>query len=204
MDKNYRTLATRESRGIAGQSMGGYGTLRIGMKRPDVYSAMWAMAPCCLNQGNPTGTRNGQPSSLEAIKTFDEAKKSGGVGFATAAAWSPNPSNPPLYLDLPTRNGQVVPEVAARYGANSPLAMVAQYGSNLKKYKAIVVDVGMEDTLLGSIQQFDARMKQLGIPHEFTIRAGNHSSHVVSQWENKILPFFAEHLSFTQPQPARR
>jgi hypothetical protein len=124
--------------------------------------------------------------------------------LATASAWSPNPNNPPLYVDLPTKDGQVVPEVAARYAANSPLAMLGQYVSNLKKYKAVTVDVGMEDTLLASIQQFDARMKQLGIPHEFTVRAGNHGSHVVSQWENKILPFFAQHLSFEQGRPAQR
>ena len=38
----------------------------------------------------------------------------------------------------------MVPEVAARYAANSPLAMLGQYGSNLKKYKAVTVDVGVE------------------------------------------------------------
>ena len=31
MDKNYRTIATREGRGLAGHSMGGYGTMRIGI-----------------------------------------------------------------------------------------------------------------------------------------------------------------------------
>jgi S-formylglutathione hydrolase FrmB len=199
MDKNYRTIANRNSRGISGQSMGGYGALRIGMKRPDVYSAMWAMAPCCLNQGSPNAARGAQ---LEAVKTPDEASKGDRgipVGFATAAAWSPNPDNPPFFVDLPTKNGEVVPEVAARYGANSPLAMVSQYASNLRKYKAVVVDVGKDDTLLPSIQQMDARMKQLRIPHEFSVRDGDHGSHVVRQFENKILPFFSQQLSFEQP-----
>ena len=35
IDSHYRTLARRESRGLAGHSMGGYGTMRIGMKYPD-------------------------------------------------------------------------------------------------------------------------------------------------------------------------
>ena len=199
MDKNYRTIANRNGRGISGQSMGGYGALRIGMKRPDVYSAMWAMAPCCLNQGSPNAERGGQ---LEAIKTVEQARKGDRgvlVGFASAAAWSPNPDNPPFFLDLPTKNGAVVPEVAARYGANSPLAMVSQYAPNLRKYKAVVVDVGKDDTLLASIQQFDARLKQLGVPHEFSVRDGDHGSHVVSQFEKKILPFFSQQLSFEQP-----
>jgi S-formylglutathione hydrolase FrmB len=198
MDKSYRTIANRNGRGISGQSMGGYGALRIGMKRPDVYSAMWAMAPCCLNQGMPNAERAAQ---LEAVKTVEQAKKGDRgvlVGFASAAAWSPNPDNPPFFLDLPTKNGAVVPEVAARYGANSPLAMVSQYAPNLRKYKAVVVDVGKDDTLLASIRQFDARLKQLGVPHEFSVRDGDHGSHVVSQFETKLLPFFSQQLSFEQ------
>ena len=51
MDKNYRTIASRDGRGLAGHSMGGYGTMRIGMKRPDVFSALYALSSCCLNEG---------------------------------------------------------------------------------------------------------------------------------------------------------
>ncbi len=197
--KKFRTINSRYGRSIAGLSMGGYGALRIGMKRPDVYAAMWAMAPCCLNQGSPNAERAAQ---LEAVKTPEQARNGDRgvlVGFASAAAWSPNPDNPPLFLDLPTKNGAVVPEVIARYGANSPLAMVSQYAPNLRKYKAMVVDVGKDDTLLASIRQFDARLKQLHVPHEFSVRDGDHGSHVVSQFETKILPFFSQHLSFEQP-----
>ena len=39
IDGHYRTIATRSARGIAGFSMGGYGTLRIAMKRPETFSA---------------------------------------------------------------------------------------------------------------------------------------------------------------------
>lgn len=49
IDGHYRTLAKRISRGLAGQSMGGYGALRIGMKRPDVFSSIYSMSACCLN-----------------------------------------------------------------------------------------------------------------------------------------------------------
>jgi S-formylglutathione hydrolase FrmB len=45
IDSHYRTLARRESRGLAGHSMGGYGAIRIGMKRPDVFSADYVMSP---------------------------------------------------------------------------------------------------------------------------------------------------------------
>ncbi|HSN07385.1 MAG TPA: alpha/beta hydrolase-fold protein, partial [Hanamia sp.] len=36
MDKNFRTIPTRDARGLGGHSMGGYGVLKIGMLYPDV------------------------------------------------------------------------------------------------------------------------------------------------------------------------
>ena len=48
VDSHYRTLANRAGRGLGGHSMGGYGTIRIGMKRPDVFSSLYIMSACCL------------------------------------------------------------------------------------------------------------------------------------------------------------
>jgi enterochelin esterase-like enzyme len=49
IDMHYRTLASRISRGLAGHSRGGYGALRIGVKRPEVFSSMYIMSACCLD-----------------------------------------------------------------------------------------------------------------------------------------------------------
>src|SRR5688572_32813987 len=38
VDANYRTIAERDSRGLAGHSIGGYGTIRVAMKHPEVFS----------------------------------------------------------------------------------------------------------------------------------------------------------------------
>jgi S-formylglutathione hydrolase FrmB len=114
IDGHYRTLPARVSRGLAGHSMGGYGALRIGMKRPDVFMSLYVMSACCL-----TANRNPRPESMaqsEAIKTREQAEEAArGRGFgpsvnlASAAAWSPNPKNPPLFLDLPVKDGKVRP-----------------------------------------------------------------------------------------------
>src|SRR5262245_50253252 len=76
MDSHYRTLANRMSRGLAGHSMGGYGALRIGMKRPDVFFSLYLMSSCCL-----TANRNPQPDSMkaaEAITTRAQAEEAAG------------------------------------------------------------------------------------------------------------------------------
>ena len=71
--------------------------------------------------------------------------------YATAAAWAPDPKNPPLYFDLPTKDGVPQPEIVAKFAANAPLAFVDQYIGNLKQYRAIAMDVGDQDGL-----RFDA------------------------------------------------
>src|SRR5438552_18400537 len=59
VDSHYRTIPNRMSRGLGGHSMGGYGTIRIGMKRPDVFSSLYIMSACCLlnNPGAGRGNR---------------------------------------------------------------------------------------------------------------------------------------------------
>jgi enterochelin esterase-like enzyme len=48
VDTKYRTIAQAESRGIAGHSMGGYGSIMLGMKHPEIFGAVYALSPCCL------------------------------------------------------------------------------------------------------------------------------------------------------------
>src|SRR5438874_4457416 len=98
IDAHYRTIPERQSRGIVGHSMGGYGATRIGMKHSDVFGSLYIMSPCCLS-ARPAGSMNPEiAKSLEALKTPADSE---GLPFfaratlASAAAWSPNPKNPP-------------------------------------------------------------------------------------------------------------
>src|SRR5450631_634156 len=150
IDAHYRTIANRMSRGLVGHSMGGYGASRIGMKHPDVFGSLYIMSPCCLSArgGGPAIAANQQ--ALEAVKTpADSAALPFGLRaqLASAAAWSPNPKNPPLYLDLPNKNGAAQQDVLAKWAANAPLAFVDQYVGNLRTYQGISIDVGDQDSL---------------------------------------------------------
>ena len=204
IDSHYRTIASRESRGLAGHSMGGYGTLRIAMKNPEVYAAIYPMSSCCL-MNNQFAARGGAPPAAKAKGDGDGKAKGGrGGGFDTtsalAAAWSPNPKNPPQFFDLPTKDGQVVPEIAAKWIANSPLAMVDQYSSNLKKYKAFMMDVGLQDGLMASNKEMDESLTRLGVVHTYETYEGDHTNHVKERWVEKVVPFFSSNLSFTAPK----
>src|SRR5215470_6514674 len=150
IDAHYRTIPNRLARGLVGHSMGGYGATRIGMKHADVFGSLYIMSSCCLSPRVAGPPNPANEEALAAVKTpADSEKLSFGqrAQLATAAAWSPNPKNPPLYLDLPTKDGKPQPEVLAKWAANAPLAFLDQYIGNLRRYRAISMDVGDKDGL---------------------------------------------------------
>jgi enterochelin esterase-like enzyme len=199
MDANYRTLASRASRGLAGHSMGGYGALRIGMKRPDVFVSLYVMSACCLQPDRDP--RPDAMASAEAIRTREQAEAAArapgfvpSVSLASAAAWSPNPGNPPLYLDLPVKDGKVRPDVVAKWVANAPLEMLDQYAPNLKKYYAVAIDIGTGDSLLASNRQLHDALTRLRVPHGFEEYEGGHTNRIRERIDRNLLPFFSKNL----------
>lgn len=98
IDRTYRTLPRPESRGLAGHSMGGYGAIRNAMKRPGVFSSVYLLSPCCMAPPDPQRFGPGV-ARAEAIKHPPEIEKADfftKAMLASAAAWSPDPRNPPL------------------------------------------------------------------------------------------------------------
>ncbi len=210
VDAHYRTIPDRTSRGLVGHSMGGYGASRIGMKHPDVFGALYIMSPCCMSSmvGSGPGTADqikeraiaSEKKVAAATSPADLAAQSPGFAaaqYATAAAWAPNPKNPPLYFDLPTKNGVLQPEIVAKYTSNSPLAFVDQYVGNLKQYRAISMDVGDQDGLRFDATKLQTILDNYGIANSFEIYSGTHVSAVADRFQNHVLPFFSKNLCFT-------
>lgn len=199
IDAHYRTLPARESRGLAGHSMGGYGTARIGMKHPETFGAIYMMSPCCLSPRDPARFDAAVGAKLAGVQSLAEASKLGWgerAQLATAAAWSPNPKNPPLYLDLPMKDGVVQPEVLAKWAANAPLAFVDQYVGNLRRYRAIAIDVGDRDGLRDDARKLHEALDRYGIANSFEIYPGDHTSDVAARFQEQVIPFFSKHLAF--------
>ena len=197
IDAHYRTIPNRNSRGLVGHSMGGYGASRIGMKHPDVFGGLYIMSPCCLSARGAGPANPANEEALAAVKTAeDSAKLPFGLRtqLASAAAWSPNPNNPPLYLDLPIGPNQS--SVLARWAANAPLAFIDQYIPNLRQYRAIAIDVGDQDNLKVDTGKLHDVLTNYGIKHDFEIYSGTHTSHVAVRFQEKVMPFFSRTLSF--------
>ena len=209
IDAHYRTIPDRKSRGLVGHSMGGYGASRIGMKHPDVFGALYLMSPCCMSPmtggfGPPEQAKaralENEKKAAAAKSPADLAAQSPGFGsaaFATAAAFAPDPKNPPLYFDLPTKDGIPQPDIVAKFDANAPLAFVDQYIGNLRQYRAIAEDVGDQDGLRFDTQKFHEILSGYGIENSFEIYHGSHTSAVADHFQNHVLPFFSQNLCAT-------
>jgi enterochelin esterase-like enzyme len=199
IDAHYRTIPDRLGRGLVGHSMGGYGAARIGMKHSDVFGSLYIMSPCCLSP-RPAGPANPEmEKALEAVKTPEDSAKLPffpRAQLATAAAWSPDPKNPPLYLDLPTKEGVPQPDVLAKWAANAPLAFVDQYIGNLHQYRAIAIDVGDQDGLRADAGKLHDVLDKYGIANSFEVYPGTHTSKVADRFQNHVMRFFSQNLCF--------
>jgi enterochelin esterase-like enzyme len=198
IDAHYRTIPNRRSRGLVGHSMGGYGASRIGMKHSDVFGSLYIMSPCCLSPRAATPNPEVDKALAAVTGPEDSAKLGFGAraALASAAAWSPNPKNPPLYLDLPVKDGEVRADIVAKWAANAPLSFVDQYIGNLRQYHGIALDVGDQDRLRTDTGKLHDVLDQNGIANSFEVYPGTHTSRVADRFQNHVLPFFSQNLCF--------
>ena len=88
------------------------------------------------------------------------------------------------------------PAVAVKWAANSPVAMLDQYVPNLKKMKAIALDIGLQDNLITGNRLLVEALTRFGIAHTFETYEGDHGNRIPQRLEEKVLPFFSKQLSF--------
>ena len=193
VDGHYRTLANPQSRGLSGHSMGGYGTLKIAMKYPGIFSSIYAMAPCCLSPGSVNADQ------LQAVEDLTAEQVAAGQGFALVvpaqlSAWAPDPQNPPYYVATGVKDGAVDPLLLARLHANSPLVILPQYIPAMKALEAIRVEVGDKDFLLRDDTWMHEELDRFGVTHEWQVFEGDHGNRVNARIRSDLLPFFGAHL----------
>ncbi len=195
VDGNYRTIAQRASRGLAGHSMGGYGTARIAMKRPEVFSSIYMMSACCLD---PMQMTPEQARAIEAMTPEQvEAAQFGQLAaVSTLATWSPDPTDDgflKVYTGLKP-DGTIDLLVNQRLAANSPVVLVPQYLPALKSLEAFAMDIGDKDFLLEGNRLFRAELDRFGVKYEFELYEGDHGNRIAERIRTEVLPFFGEHL----------
>ena len=160
VDAKYRTLASREHRGIAGKSSGGYGAMVTPMLRPDLFGGMATHAGDALFEVSflpdfrdaVKALRDAYGGSFDAFwKDFRSrpalAKKSDVVllnAWCMAACYSTD-ADGTVRLPFDPATGEMVPEVWDRWLAWDPVRMVPKHAATWRSMKAIYIDAGTRD-----------------------------------------------------------
>jgi len=219
VDSHFRTLPQAESRGISGHSMGGFGSLNIAMRYPDVFGAVYSLSPGLFDKN---GLEESLFASEAAITNFikyennlaalslEEATRKmlsspDRFTLAYAYAFAPNPDRHPPYYDYPYAEvgGQPVREEAVwtkwESGFGGITEEAVEYKDNLLKLKGIVVDYGTADEngwIPRGCEYYGEQLAAAGIPVKLESYNGNHGGQIGARIRDYMLPFFSELLKF--------
>lgn len=205
IDNRFRTLAVPESRGIAGHSMGGFGALRTAFRHPDIFSAVYALSPCCLGPHESYGMT---PELAETLARLDSLEAAAATEdfevlatLALAASWSPNLDKPPFFADVPAPvsgpDGETGP-VAARWREAMVLPRMDDYAAGARDLKAIGFDTGLQDGfehIPPTLRQLHEDLNRRGIAHDYETYEGDHNNRIPERIVTHMLPFMAAHLA---------
>jgi S-formylglutathione hydrolase FrmB len=213
VDHDFRTRATPLSRGVAGYSMGGFGAIRLAMHRPDVFSVIYAISPCCLDAAEDIGYGNFAAwNNLLHLKSYDDADAAVQRGdfyqvavLGLLAAIDPNPDSPPLYVNIPVvqQHSELRPlEPDYNYFRQQfPLQQVPKYRSNLARLRALAIDYGFEDQFAHipvATAAFSKALNDAHVPHVLTTYLGDHREAVQERLGRVVFPFMSKNLDGDQ------
>lgn len=209
VDRTFRTLPSAASRGVAGHSMGGFGAIRLGMRRPDVFGAVYAISPCCLDAVEDIGY--GNQDAWRGVREIDAYDDVGpllqqGRFYPVAAlgllsALFPD-STAPLNVRIPFRveGNELLPDEPAytAFRDSFPIRQVARYRDNLRRLRALRMDYGFRDQFAHippATAAFSRALAEHHVPHVVDAYAADHRQQVVERLGTIIFPFFSATLA---------
>lgn len=176
VDSVYRTIPRRESRGIAGVSMGGYGAISIAARYPRAFAAAAShsgfLQPALF--ADSTTLRSTGRVTMRDARTRAELRSASGARWdriapafgADSVAWMSR--DPARLIERLLRRGDVVP--------------------------SLFVDVGTEDYLMVMNRSFRDRMAALPVPIRYAEWTGRHDWAYWRAHLPESLRFIAERL----------
>jgi enterochelin esterase-like enzyme len=204
IDDHFRKLPVRESRGIGGQSNGGYGAFNIAMKHPELFGVLYARSSAPLIFEDiffDIDTQYLIIASQRESLTYGDVLSLGndGLGVANcvayAPAYAPNPDAPPFYGDFPvTADGDKIDSTWQRWLEHDPYTMLPLYRDNLIQMNVILFDCGDTDEFFASNLKFSQALTGYGITHTFEQFAGGHTNKFQERFSSVGFPFFSDHL----------
>ena len=164
VDWNFRTIARREGRAIAGLSMGGYGSLTLGLRHPELFISIGSTSGALEHARQAADRLRGVPPRQPASAVDEEARRRPNPVINIAGFSSQEERTP---------KGQefAKPEDADAY---DPFKLIQQVSK--ERLPHIYLDCGTEDRLIAGARALAQILFEKNIPFEYMQMPGAHNS----------------------------
>jgi S-formylglutathione hydrolase FrmB len=208
VDSAFRSIPAPEGRAIVGQSMGGYGALRIAMVTPDRFGAVVAMSSPHIANPNPIG----EIAARAALAVSTPAAVLGGsalpgVLWSKAAAFSARTDRAPFYAELPYRWApdsacspapclERLSDVWAEWRNATILELLGrpEHQAALRRVR-LRIAVGVDDPLRTESERLVSALTANGVANEFVRFPGGHVVGVGAELGGVVLPDLARYFA---------
>lgn len=211
VDSKYRTLASRDHRGITGKSSGGYGAMVTPMLRPDLFGGLAThsgdalfevcylpeMRACARAlRDHYDGSWDRFWEDFHARPAFTKETDAELVNeYAMAACYSADEDGT-IRVPFEPATGRLLPDVWDRWLAWDPVRMVPRHADALRSMKAIYIDAGTRDEYfldLGA-EAFRRELERIGVTDVlFELFDAGHGS--IEYRYPRALAYLADRLS---------
>jgi enterochelin esterase-like enzyme len=206
IDAHYRTLATRNSRGITGVSMGGWGSMHLALKFPEIFSVAVPNEGYYDAVGEVVDSvwRQMDPDHPTNLDQFDKLGFPQNWAQSLLAGLLPDLQRPELYTDYPYEliNGQLAAVDTAQQRLRDGDVSHGDLGRYVKKpvlLNAIKVVHGTADSIVPIIEAraFTNALTAAGVQFTYEEHSGGHV-----YVPELCLPFLSANLQGAEPDIA--
>lgn len=171
VDWNFRTIARREGRAIAGLSMGGFGAITLGLRNPEMFISIGSTSGALEHARQAAARLRGEAQPRRQREMSDEERAE-----AEARRRRPNP-----LIGIPGFSSQVerspegqeyaTPEDADAY---DPFLLIHQVPK--AELPHIYIDCGTEDRLIAGAKELAGILLEKEIPFDYMQLPGAHNA----------------------------
>ncbi|MEO6005894.1 MAG: alpha/beta hydrolase-fold protein [Opitutus sp.] len=210
IDGHFRTLRQRDSRGLAGDFMGGRGALKLAMTHAETFGSVYALHPVATGAGAlPWGSIDIDWKKVHQAKTAADLNGPGRekIFVSISQAFLPNANRPPFFCDFPVEfdgtTAKPVPDNLRKAQKAFHLdETLDESAANLRSLRGLAFDWGRFDSTqahVDSNREFSRKLQDLGIEHEAEEFRGSPWDRYWTEngrFYTRVLPFFQRTLVF--------
>jgi S-formylglutathione hydrolase FrmB len=178
VDANYRTIAEREGRALTGLSMGGYGSITLGLRNPDLFVSVGTTSGALEHARTAARRLRGElpPSEPDERTPEEEARRRAPNAAIGIEGFSSQHERTPLGIEFAT---------AEHADAYDPFTLIRQVPR--ERVPHIYIDCGTDDRLIGGARELAHTLMEMDLPFDYMQMAGAHNGAYWTQSVGRIM-----------------